>query len=851
MNRFVNTVIFLLLALSVVKASNFVFTPINVSHGLSDNQIRYISQLPDGRLVFTTSGNLNVYDGAKFKYLHRTPEHVYPLSKYNGFYRIYQDGDSLLWIKDSHKLMCVNLYQDKYIPRLDLYFESRGISQTIEDLFMDSSGDLWILSSGKLKNKNFEVFDIEANKGDLQDLATDKNNLYLFYSSGQVICYDLKTKKELYRKAAYTENEQAFFRNTSLINYSDNGFYQLRNGSKGGFFFFDSRNHTWKKIFETDYTLNTLVVKDSMAYISCATGLWIINCQNGDKEYLPVLKTVDGNIIDTEISTLFYDKQGGLWLGTLNQGLLYHHPARYKFNYIGRTYFPNLSTKDIVIQSFSEDENGNIFIKSNRGIYSYHSSENKNILTPAFLSMLSQKVQEQLSEKLQHLFKGKSYTDVHTDVRGWVWAGTEDGLKLFKPKENKEQTFYTEDGLTNNSIHAILEDRNGNLWITTSYGISNARVDTVNGKIYFINFNTYDGTLDGEYANDAIFEASNGTLFFGGINGFNTFHPEQVSQVGIPFSPVFTNLYLYGNKIEPGKSYEGSVILSRTAPYVKNVELTHKQNFLTLEFSAINYLNPSQTSYRYKLDGIDDDWREVRANADGILQVSYTNLPHGKYTFKVMASSNEQQWDGAVTEIDITIHAPWWKTTEAYIFYTLFSILIVSMSAWLYIYYTRKKIERQHKDEILLLRIRNLIDQNNLLEEEKKFSSSKENTETSITASNNFDAADTAFLTRAMELVEQNLNEVNYSVEILSRDLCMDRTGLYRKLIALLDKSPSLFIRNIRLQKAAQLIQEGELNITEISEKVGFSSSSYMSKCFQEMYGCRPSEYAEKTKKST
>nr|WP_255543167.1 helix-turn-helix transcriptional regulator [Pedobacter sp. ASV19] len=85
----------------------------------------------------------------------------------------------------------------------------------------------------------------------------------------------------------------------------------------------------------------------------------------------------------------------------------------------------------------------------------------------------------------------------------------------------------------------------------------------------------------------------------------------------------------------------------------------------------------------------------------------------------------------------------------------------------------------------------------------------------------------------------------------LSRDLHMDRTGLYRKLITLLDKSPSLFIRNIRLEKAAALILEGELNISEITEEVGFSSSSYLSKCFQEQYGCRPSEYAEKAKKST
>ena len=75
----------------------------------------------------------------------------------------------------------------------------------------------------------------------------------------------------------------------------------------------------------------------------------------------------------------------------------------------------------------------------------------------------------------------------------------------------------------------------------------------------------------------------------------------------------------------------------------------------------------------------------------------------------------------------------------------------------------------------------------------------------------------------------------------------MERTGLYRKLVTMLDQSPSLFIRNIRLQRAAQLITEGKLSITEIAEHTGFSSSSYLSKCFQEMYGCRPSEYAEKS----
>ena len=110
--------------------------------------------------------------------------------------------------------------------------------------------------------------------------------------------------------------------------------------------------------------------------------------------------------------------------------------------------------------------------------------------------------------------------------------------------------------------------------------------------------------------------------------------------------------------------------------------------------------------------------------------------------------------------------------------------------------------------------------------------------------------ADSEFLNKAVSLVEAHISTPGYSVEQLSKDLCMERSGLYKKLNTLLDKSPSLFIRSIRLKRAADLILEGNLSLTEIAETVGFSTPSYMSKCFTEEFGCRPSEYAARMQKS-
>ena len=245
---------------------------------------------------------------------------------------------------------------------------------------------------------------------------------------------------------------------------------------------------------------------------------------------------------------------------------------------------------------------------------------------------------------------------------------------------------------------------------------------------------------------------------------------------------------------------------------------------------------------------------------NGILQASYTNLPPGEYTFKVAASDNLLQWNDNITKIHVIIHAPWWKTTTAYVLYTVIVLLIVLASIHLYIYQTKKKMKQQQcnsyeaeqKARSEKKSHPSVCDRNETADDNKKPNGIEPDYAESNRTVQNIpepDSAESAFLVQAIELVEKNLDVNGYSVEQLSRDLCMERTGLYRKLVTLLDQSPSLFIRNIRLQRAAQLLAEGKLSVTEIAERTGFSSSSYLSKCFQEMYGCRPSEYTEKAKR--
>lgn len=103
---------------------------------------------------------------------------------------------------------------------------------------------------------------------------------------------------------------------------------------------------------------------------------------------------------------------------------------------------------------------------------------------------------------------------------------------------------------------------------------------------------------------------------------------------------------------------------------------------------------------------------------------------------------------------------------------------------------------------------------------------------------------DDKLIQKAIKIVEDNLSNADFTVEDLSKEVGMSRVHLYKKLVALTGKSPVEFIRNIRLQRAAQFLEKSQLTVSEVAYKVGFNNRKYFSKYFRNEFNMLPSAYA-------
>jgi signal transduction histidine kinase/ligand-binding sensor domain-containing protein len=232
---------------------------------------------------------------------------------------------------------------------------------------------------------------------------------------------------------------------------------------------------------------------------------------------------------------------------------------------------------------------------------------------------------------------------------GTMWLATAGG-GLVKMTEKADGSFefkhYTiEDGLADNVVYGILEDNNGNLWMSSNHGLSVFFVTTETFK----NFDVENGLQDNEFNRNAYYKSAGGEMFFGGVNGLNYFKPEEIKFFDFDPPVYLTNVKLF----EQAASF-------KTVPHLLDeIEMDYYNNDFSVKFAALDYNITSSIKYAYKIDELYRDWIELGKDRT----ITLSNMDPGNYTLMVRATNSDGLWSQKrFLQLSIRILPPFWET---------------------------------------------------------------------------------------------------------------------------------------------------------------------------------------------
>jgi Signal transduction histidine kinase len=382
--------------------------------------------------------------------------------------------------------------------------------------------------------------------------------------------------------------------------------------------------------------------------------------------------TDEQSIAGNDVRSITEDKQGNFWIAIHGGGVDKFIPSSKKFEHYKVNYsnLSNTIASDWVLSIYCDSED-NIWVGSIDGI---------SVIDKRTTTIRKYRNQPNDNTSLSNNF----VYSICQDSKGNMWFGTAFGLNLLNKRNGIFTTFTTRDGLTNNKVTGIIEDQFKNLWISTFKGL--CRFTPEDKK--FKNFDIKDGLVTDEFLLPGGFKSQKGEIFFGGKQGVISFLPGNIIE-NMYKPPVYiTGFKLFNKQVGTVKD-ENGFVLKEQSIYTHDITLKYSQNVFTLEFAALNYIEPEKNLYAYKMLGFDKDWNFIGNRSE----VTYTNLPPGKYIFQVKAANNDGIWNDLPATLNLTIVPPWYKTVWAYLLYFL---LIGSSIAYLrFTFLQRENLKRK------------------------------------------------------------------------------------------------------------------------------------------------------------
>lgn len=805
---------FMACVLSVTaESSRRIFQAYNASNGLADNSAQTIRCATSGRLVITTMGQINFFDGNRFSFIDPSKEVVYTLPSYTGNYHVYVDKYHHMWLKNTHTVTCVDLLTEMFIGSVEDVFKEFGITGEVKDFFVDADGVPFLLTDKGLYSADSKQFFKVREKWNLQDIETYQGKyLLLFYETGVVDILELSTGTTVNSCKAYDEERARKYNRSSVLYKDDYMFYQIRNGNEGAILLsFNIGKWEWKKLMETPYHLNNLEKRGNYLYIPCEYGYWVYDVDSGKAGQVEELSLINGRTITTDINALCFDRQGGLWIGTEKWGLLYSRPNNPPFT-------------------------------------AYTWDQPEAMKYDAMMAHIS----------AYRTFKGKTVNALLKDSRGWIWVGTPSGLHLYqKETDNLPRSFTRRDGLLNNVIHSIVEDKQHNIWVGTSYGIS-CLVLGDNGSLKdIISYNQYDNVPEESFVNGKALCLADSTIIMQSLDHVVAFNPSHMttihSSMGFELHPELVGLMINGNRVRTGEEINGKVILPLALIRIKEFDFDYDQNSLSLTFSALNHFRPQQTYYRVRVKEMDNAWKVMTpynsqgmVDSKGLFHLPLPSLQPGTYTIEMQASMSIDDWDTEPREWVIHINEPWWRATGLFVLLGLVLLLLFLLNVYLYVRNSNMKSRRISEEKNIIRRIKLFAEQCiHNTNGELLAPLEEEVTGVGPDASNNLSEEFVQTMMKLLEFVDgKRISQL--SMKMLSEKVSMDLQSFYTLINSNIYKSPRELVKRVMMNRAKELLCTSGEDIADIAEKCRFSTPNYFIGSFFREYHMLPEEYRRK-----
>lgn len=583
-----------------------------------------------------------------------------------------------IWLVGNEKTKTVLTsfdFETQQIERKNTDFEARYI----HSIGLDKQGRLWIGSWGDglfISDQNLESFrrvntspqgvseeninysiilSIDFDENGIAWLGTSHGGVLVLYPNKGFSFTSLASKQNISDKNVtsllISKTGKTYLGTLAEGLYSDDG---------------DVGFHLENDVFKSK--IHTLYEQGGFLFVGTGNGLYVV--KNGDfkdaKRYFP----------NRKITSILLDSKNRLWIGTQQSGLKMTDFSSYPSLESWRE-FEEGSVENFLennrISKIKEGKSGEIWIGTYSGINRFDEKQNK---------LLSHRTL--LGEGMHNPIVNDLFLGEHV-----MYLGTPNGLaelELAGGAITFKRFYDKKDGLINDFICAIEQDKSGNLWLSTTTSITKFK----SGPQNFINFDREDGVLINSFHVGSSFQDQGGKIYFGGSNGMVSFRPDLISEEFPVPQVVLSKLIVNNQVLQVGDEVNGEVILQNSIQNTEKIILDYSQNHLSLSFSANDYLGPDNIAYSYRLKGMNEEW----VNLGRLNQISFTGLPWGEYELLIRASRNNQDWSPA-RSLMIQIQAPPWLSWYAFVVYALFAAGVFMLFRYISLRQARLRAELQ------------------------------------------------------------------------------------------------------------------------------------------------------------